>query len=218
MIEEIKMARPFKKLKNGIKIPKKGVKIPRQISRESLEAPAEMFNGIQMKPKLPVGLAEHAGLDFDSAFRIGGKNAKDTFASKVGVDIGFGTKDYDIGFSKAFMQGEFMSDQPALISQNYGEPSEYAMESQYNKDVPNVIDATKKIGIGKRIPLTDEEESKRRRREVIPRSGLADVRVKQLEAGSNFLSNEEQRLFEAGYTLDGERYDTRRRSLVGSGL
>lgn len=186
--------------------------------RQAIEAPMNVFGGVQMQPKLPVGLAEHAGLDFDSAFGLGRLNAPDEFASKVGIDPGFGRHDYDIGFTKAFMQGEFQQEQPHLISNNYSEPNESNMVSN---SVPNVIEASKQLTIGKRIPLTDQEademKQRRRRREVSPRSALADIRVKEIQGGSNYLSGEEKRLYEAGYTIDGERYDTRRRSMVGSG-
>lgn len=203
------MVKAIKKIKNGIKIPKKGV------IQQNILAPKGMFDGI------PVGLAEHYGLDFDGAFGLGKGDAPKTFREKVGIDVNFGKQSFDVGFSKAFMEGEFMEEEPALISQNYDEPSQYDMADQYSKEVPNLIESTKKFSKGKRIPLTDEQEqrmSARRKREIAPRSKFVDDRVKEIQAGSNFLSPEEARLYESGYTPDGVRYDTRRRNAVGGDI
>ncbi len=78
---------------------------------------------------------------------------------------------------------------------------------------------------GKRTPLTDEEADQseddeeviveidkgKNFREVSPRSKFIDWRIKQLqESGTNFLDPREEYNYKAGYTYDGERYDTRR--------
>lgn len=199
------MAKTLTKLPKGIVIPKRG----RKSQTQEIQIPG-VFNGIQMQPKLPVGQAEHYGLDFDGAFGLGNKSAPEQFKSKIGVNLGFGQGNYDIGFTKAFIRGEFMNEQPALISNNYGEPSEMALQSEINKSVPTVIEGTKKLGLGKRIPLTDDQ-AKRQRLETKFRR----VRAEALATGGNALNPTEKRdFFDAG-TYATQNFGTSSKKPVG---
>ena len=167
-----------------------------------LQAPKVMFDGI------PVGMAEYGGMQFDSAFGLpekAGKNAKNVFEEKAGIDPSFGMRDYDVGFSNAFVKGQFdLGGRNSIISDDYEEPNDQNYGRQ--QKVPKLLEV--KIGRGRRARLTDEEldeeEKRKRRREIFPESSFEDERFKELVAGSNPITPEESRQFKFGRGFRGK--------------
>jgi len=190
----------------GIKTPSK--EDDRQVSfiatknSNILEAPKELSAGI------PLGMAEVGGLQFDSAFGLGGgEDPKNPFTSKIGIDPNFGLgKGFDVNFTKGFANQKFDFGESTMISNDYEEPSVDKFEEDYSSSVPKLLESMPTIG--KKIPLTDEEAEQnmktKRKRELISDSGFENVRAKQLLAGDTPISADEAYNFQQGRGYRGQ--------------
>jgi len=165
-------------------------------------APKELSGGIKTQ-----GLLESGGSKFDRNFGMG---KGDLFNSKIGIDPNFGQGKFDVDFSSEFTKGDFTK-HPSAIDPVEDDPFiEEDMEEQFfdevEGEVPTLLDSLPRIDEGTRIPLTDEDDrqmqTKRKRR--IKDSGFEDVRFKQLQAGGEALTPEEERNFKLGRAFRGQ--------------
>lgn len=198
----------------GIKTPSKlDDRRVRFLAREKVKnptaAPKELTGGINV-PKLK----------FDQGFGLG---EPDLFRNKIGIDPNFGKGAFrrnplENEFARAAFESELADadfvNQPSAIDPVPADVDiDIEMEEQFSRElddqVPTLLDSIPKINQGRRIPLTDEETSRKRKtkrkREAITDSGFEDVRFKQLQAGDTPLTPEEERNFELGRAFRGQR-------------
>lgn len=164
-------------------------------------APKELSGGIK------TGLLEDGGSKFDRNFGMGDG---DLFNSKIGIDPNFGQDKFDVDFSSEFTKGNFTEHPSAMDPVEEDEPA-FAEDMEDNffdeaeEAVPSLLDSLPRIDEG-RAALTDEEEDQEqtRRKRRIKDSGFEDVRFKQLQAGGEALTPEEERNFKQGRGFRGQ--------------